>query len=72
MSSIPLNIHEVWPRSKWGGGYNQKKTPVDHFIGHIPLLYKNVINRYTTLDAGIVRALKADKGFRWAGSNNFK
>ena len=31
--SIPLNIQEVWPRPKQGGGYRQKKTPDDHFSG---------------------------------------
>ena len=35
-SSIPLNIHEVWPRPFWGGSSLQNKTPVDHSIGHIP------------------------------------
>ena len=34
--SSPLNIHEVWPRPFWGGRCHQNKTPVDHFIGHIP------------------------------------
>ena len=38
--SIPLNIHELWPRPKRGVGYRQKKSPVDHFIGHMPLLLK--------------------------------
>ena len=36
--SIPLNIHEVWPRPIWGGSSHQKKTPVDHSIGHIPFI----------------------------------
>ena len=36
--SIPLNIHEVSPRPKRGGGDRQQKTPVDHFIGHIPFV----------------------------------
>ena len=35
-SSIPLNIHEVWPRPFWSGSSLQNKTPVDHSIGHIP------------------------------------
>ena len=34
--SIPLNIHEVWPRPVWGGSTHQNKTPVDHSIGHVP------------------------------------
>ena len=36
--SILLNIREVLPRPKWEGSSqkNKKKTPVDHFIGHIP------------------------------------
>ena len=34
--SIPLNIHEVWPRPFWGGCSLQNKTPVDYSIGHIP------------------------------------
>ena len=38
--SIPLNIHEVWPRPFWGEAYRWKKNPVDHFIGHIPLFYQ--------------------------------
>ena len=33
--SIPLNIHEVWPRPFLGGSSLQNKTPVDHSIGHI-------------------------------------
>ena len=38
IGSILLNIHEVWPRPFLGGGSShQNKTPVDHFIGHIPL-----------------------------------
>ena len=41
--SIPLNIHEVWPRPFWGEAYRRKKIPVDHFISHIPLLYKKLI-----------------------------
>ena len=36
IGSIPLNIHEVWPRPFWGGRSLQIKTPVDHSIGHIP------------------------------------
>ena len=40
---IPLNIHEVTPRPKRRESYGQKKTPVDQFIGHIPLLYKKAI-----------------------------
>ena len=35
--SIPLNIHEVWPRPFWGGSSHQNKTPVDHSIGHKPI-----------------------------------
>ena len=34
--SILLNIHEVWPRPFWRGSSHQNKTPMDHFIGHIP------------------------------------
>ena len=34
--SIPLNIHEVWPRPFWRGSSLQNKTPMDHSIGHIP------------------------------------
>ena len=37
---ILLNIHEVAPRPKRRESNAQKKTPVDHFIGYIPLLYK--------------------------------
>ena len=33
---ILLNIQDVWPRPFWGGSSHQNKTPVDHFIGHIP------------------------------------
>ena len=40
---IPLNIHEVWLRPFWREAYRRKKIPVDHFIGHIPLLYKKLI-----------------------------
>ena len=36
IGSIPLNIHEVWPRPFWGGRSHQNKTPVDYSIGHIP------------------------------------
>ena len=36
LGSIPLNIHEVWPRPFWGGSSLQNKTPVDYSIGHIP------------------------------------
>ena len=43
LGSIPLNIHEVWPRPFWGEAYRRKKIPEDHFIGHIPLLYKKLI-----------------------------
>ena len=43
ISSIPLNIHEVWPHTFWGEAYRRKKIPVNHFIGHIPLLYKKWI-----------------------------
>ena len=41
--SNPLNIHEVWPRPKWGEEALGRKSRVDHFIGHVPLLYKKVI-----------------------------
>ena len=41
--SIPLNIHEVWLRPFSGEAYGRKKIPVDHFISHIPLLYKKLI-----------------------------
>ena len=41
--AISFNIHEVRPRRKRGGGYRQKKTPADHFLGHKPLFYKKVI-----------------------------
>ena len=34
--SIPLNIHEVWPRPFWGESSIQNKNPVDHSIDHIP------------------------------------
>ena len=34
--NILLNIHEVWPHPVWGVSRHQNKTPVDHFIGHIP------------------------------------
>ena len=44
---IRLNIHDVWPRPKRGGD-SQKKTPVDHVIGHIPLLYKKYDKRPDT------------------------
>ena len=46
IGSLPLNIHEVWPRPFWGEAYpcyRRKKILVDHFIGHIPLLYKKLI-----------------------------
>ena len=46
IGSIPLDIHEVWPHPKLGGGYCQKKTQINQinfFIGHVPLLYKKVI-----------------------------
>ena len=46
MGSIPLNIHEVWPRVFGGEAYRQKKNSSGSFhlvIGHIPLLYKKVI-----------------------------
>ena len=43
MGSIPLNIHKVWPCPFLGETYRRKKIPVDHFIGHIPLLYKKLI-----------------------------
>ena len=36
--STLLNIHEVWPRLFWGGSSHQNKTPVGHFIGHIPFV----------------------------------
>ena len=36
--SIPLNIHEVWPRPFWEEAYHRKIVPVDHFTAHIPLL----------------------------------
>ena len=42
-SSIPLNIHEGWQRPFWGETYRRKKIEVDHFIGHIPLLYKKLM-----------------------------
>ena len=41
--SIPLNIHEMWPRPFWGEAYRRKKISVDHFIGHKSLLYKKLI-----------------------------
>ena len=37
LGSIPLNIHEVWPRPFLGGSSHQNETPVDHSIGHNPL-----------------------------------
>ena len=43
--SIPLNIHEVWPRPFWGGGSLHNKTPVGHFIGHIPFASLEVDKR---------------------------
>ena len=36
IGSILLNIHEVWPRPFWRGSSNQNKSPMDHFIAHIP------------------------------------
>ena len=41
--SIPLNIHEARLHPLWGEAYRRKKIPVDHFIGHILLLYKKLI-----------------------------
>ena len=43
--SIPLNIYEMWPLATpyTERCYRREKTPVDHFIGNIPLLYKKVI-----------------------------
>ena len=41
--SNSLNIHEVWPRAKWGEEALGRNSRLDHFIGHIPLLYKNVL-----------------------------
>ena len=40
---LPLNIHEVWQRPFCGEAYRRKKIPADHFLGHIPLLYKKLI-----------------------------